>query len=1178
MMNIQSPDPGSVSAAWKILIIDDDEDDFFIVSNMLKAARGRKFDVHWADSYAAGRKELFSNQYHAVLVDYDLGAHSGIELIREVTGQGCAAPLILFTGRGSYEVDLEAMQAGATLYLTKGETSSLMLERAIRYAIERKQIETTLRASEAKLRSVLKALVEGVVFLNPQGEIEEANEAVKRYYDPTLQDRSQPNSDPSPQIIRPDGTPFPVDEQPASLAMRAGQVVRDVEMGVPTQDGKMSWLLVNAQPVYDDRGALLGAVASSFDITDRKQAEEALRQTAGELDRRTRELNAILSSVQDYVYILDPDGRFVFANQKLLELWGLAAGQAAGKTMRDLSYPEVVETALLQGVKQVLATGQVVTNVTQYTSPTGATGSFENILAPMHGPDGAVAFVAGSSRDITERIRADLSLRESEGRFHALVTATSDVVYRMSPDWSEMLRLQGRDFIADTDAPSRTWLDRYIHPEDQPYVLAAIHEAIRTRSIFALEHRVIRLDGSLGWTFSRAVPRLDAQGEIVEWFGAASDITERKQAEEDLRASEKRYRNLFENMAEEVHFWQIVRDEAGRIQTWRLVDVNPPTLVTWGRASVDEIRGKTTDEIFGPGATEHFMPVVQKIMREGVPYSFEDYFPNLDKYFRFTSVPFGEYFITTGADITSAKQAGRAMALANERLQEQAEELEVQAEELQAQTEELLIANQQLAYQASLLDEISEAVISTSPSSEILSWNRAAEEMYGWQAEEVLGKPSDLFLWTEFLDGASTVDVIRQLEELGIWNGEVCQQRKDGTDIYVAASLTSLKDSAGKTTGVISINRDITERRQMEEALYAAHERAAWLARFPSENPDPVLRIAADGRVLYRNPAAARTPGWICEEDQHLPDAVGVVIAQAIEQREKTEVELELSGRVYAVSVMPFRSEGYFNLYAHDITERKAAQVALAETAKKLEQSNWELEQFALMASHDLQEPLRKIKLFGNSLQQKLQGVLDEGTQDSFQRMLSATGRMQVMIDDLLQLSRLNTEGMPFAPVDLSVVAAEVLSDLEPRIRRMSAQVIVEALPCVEADPIQIHQVLQNLIVNGLKFHKPGTPPIVKVSSTITSSPARKGELVSIRVEDNGIGFEEGQFEKILQPFQRLHSRSEYEGTGIGLAIVKKIIDRHQGEISARSTPGEGSTFIITLPVKTGLKTPPSPA
>ena len=150
-------------------------------------------------------------------------------------------------------------------------------------------------------------------------------------------------------------------------------------------------------------------------------------------------------------------------------------------------------------------------------------------------------------------------------------------------------------------------------------------------------------------------------GDLAFGIRALRDNQEKLKSEEALKESEEKYRNLFSNMVEEVHFWKLVRDETGQIKTWRLVDANPPTLKTWGRQSVEEIKGKTTDEIFGPGSTEHYMAIVRKVTAEGVPFSYEDYFPNLGKYFRFTTVPLGEYFITTGTDITRIKQAEESL-------------------------------------------------------------------------------------------------------------------------------------------------------------------------------------------------------------------------------------------------------------------------------------------------------------------------------------------------------------------------------------------------------------------------------------------------------------------------------------------------------------------------------------
>lgn len=251
------------------------------------------------------------------------------------------------------------------------------------------------------------------------------------------------------------------------------------------------------------------------------------------------------------------------------------------------------------------------------------------------------------------------------------------------------------------------------------------------------------------------------------------------------------------------------------------------------------------------------------------------------------------------------------------------------------------------------------------------------------------------------------------------------------------------------------------------------------------------------------------------------------------------------------------------------------AQLLEQETrySQELARSNAELQQFASIASHDLQEPLRKIQAFGNRLQEKYGNVLNEQGADYIRRMQNAAQRMQILIDDLLVFSRITTRAQPFITVNLAKIAKEVLSDLEVLIQQTEAQVELSELPSIHADPLQMRQLLQNLIGNALKFRRKNEPPRVKIYSQIIDNREQLTEnllntyLCQITVEDNGIGFDQKYCDRIFQVFQRLHGRSEYEGTGIGLAICRKIVERHGGSIAAESKPSQGAKFIVTLPM-----------
>jgi PAS domain S-box-containing protein len=537
---------------------------------------------------------------------------------------------------------------------------------------------------------------------------------------------------------------------------------------------------------------------------------------------------------------------------------------------------------------------------------------------------------------------------------------------------------------------------------------------------------------------------------------------------------------------------------------------------------------------------------------------------------------------------------------------------------------------------AGVADTVGALVVVLDREGRIVRFNRQCEQTTGYASEEVEGQPFwDPFLVPEEIEPVKAV--FAQLTA-GDFPGqhENYWLTKDGRRRLIAWSNTALVGADGNVEHVIATGIDVTEHRAADEALLQASEelerrverRTAELSaanerltrevaerqraeealrdsqtalQRSNEELERVLNTIGDGvMVLDSGHRLVRANRRICELLQYTeaelrgkdpsfwthPESLSRM-GQELEKRQRGEVSAYeakyvrkdgsfFHGLATGVAILdaqgkPAGAVGCIK----DISDRKRAEQQLAEQAEELARSNAELEQFAYVASHDLQEPLRKVRAFGDRLNAKFGGLLPEQGRDYLARMVNASERMQTLINDLLQYSRVTTKAQPFAPVDLNEIARQVVSDLELQVERQHGRIEVGSLPTIDADHTQLRQVLQNLIGNALKFRRQTEDPVVQVRGEVvpagemaSGESAQSAELLQLTVEDNGIGFDRKHAERIFGVFQRLHGRDAYEGTGMGLAICRKIAERHGGSLTADSAPGKGTTFTLTLPVE----------
>lgn len=460
----------------------------------------------------------------------------------------------------------------------------------------------------------------------------------------------------------------------------------------------------------------------------------------------------------------------------------------------------------------------------------------------------------------------------------------------------------------------------------------------------------------------------------------------------------------------------------------------------------------------------------------------------------------------------------------------------------------------------------------------LIAANKAATRFYGYSEAQMRGMPLELINRQGRAHIARTMENIR---EQGLFTFEFTHTLADGSqrEVEVHTSPITLGDQKNV---LFSIIHDITEHKLAEQALERGEE---ILSALIEHALDMIVVVDHEKKFVFVSPSVERVLGYKPAElvGNHAntlthPEDDAALISQFQELIDTPGQFAEMTYRIkHADGSWRMISSVVRNLLedsairglvfnSRDITRKTLVAQELRDYANRLEANNRELKEFAYVASHDLQEPLRKIRAFGDRLDRQYSDALGERGQDYLRRMNQSAERMSTLIHDLLEFSRLSTRALPTRDIDLNKVLEGVLSDLELTIRENRATFDIEELPTLQADPTQMRQLLQNLVSNALKFRDSARRPHIEISTHQLGHKPCTPHAFELIVRDNGIGFDQKHAQNVFLPFHRLHKKHEYSGTGIGLAICRRIAERHAGNIQAFSTPGDGATFVITLP------------
>jgi PAS domain S-box-containing protein len=894
------------------------------------------------------------------------------------------------------------------------------------------------------------------------------------------------------------------------------------------------------------------------DISERVRSLEAL-------NRQALRFRAIFDATFQFIGLLRPDGTLVEANQTALEFAGIEPEDVIGKPFWEAywwSHSPRVQQRLRDAIARA-ARGELVRYNERVRGANDSRVVIDFTLKPVFDGEEVVLLIP-EGRDISDLIRAQRALRRQQRRTIRILNAAGEGILGVNAEGvvtfanEAAAALLGGPPQALVGLPHGEVLRHTTADGSPPQELPIDRVLRRGRAQGGGEGF---LEGPEGTRFPAeylVTPLAEegAQGAVIVF----RDVSERREAEVALRESEERYRALFAALHEGV----VLQDRDGAI-----VAANP---------AAERILGLTMDQMAGRTSLDPRWGVVTP---DGQPLP-GDQHPamvalrtgeEVHGFVQGVRQPSGELrWILVNASLIWGPDPSSPDAVVST-FYDVTEQRE--AEEALRRSE---------LHHRTILNTLKEGVLLISASGHVLTANASVRELFGLPE----GVGFDLYegdRW-RFVREDGTFYPQENLPEQRVLRsgqavfGEVKGvHTTDGELRWVSVKAQPVHGPDGTTSAVVMSFEDITERKAAElalrqrEAQLRAAQQIAHVGDWSWEPEAGTIRWSDELYRIFGHEPGAFEPTFEQYVEQIHPDdreAVQAEIAAALAERRAYEVihrVVRLDGETRHVHgrgevVLGAGGEAVaFQGTAQDTTEQERSRQALQRYARELEARNAELEQFAYVASHDLQEPLRMVSSFLQLLQRRYAGRLDDTADEYIAYAVDGAKRMQALIQDLLAYSRIGTRGKPFQRVDLSRLVEDVLTDLGPAIDDTEATVEVGDLPSVDADPTQMRQLLQNLVGNAIKFRGPD-PPLVRLRA------AREGPNWRITVSDAGIGIAPEHRDRIFQIFQRLHTRDEYEGTGIGLAICKRIVERHGGRIWVDSAEEGGAAFHFTLPAR----------